>query len=176
MGDKLTARKLAEKEGIPVVPGSNQLINNIQTAKKIAKEIGYPILIKAAAGGGGKGMRIIKSHSELKNAIERAQSEAIKSFSDSRIYLEKYLEEPHHIEVQVFADNHGNIVSLGERECSIQRRYQKIIEETPSPYIDSKLQKKLSMSAIQITRACNYSGAGTIEFLVDKHNNYYFVK
>ncbi|MDP6180999.1 MAG: biotin carboxylase N-terminal domain-containing protein, partial [Desulfatiglandales bacterium] len=165
MGDKMAARRLAEKAGAPVVPGTTEPLKDLQTTKKTADKIGYPILIKAAGGGGGKGMRIIKSSSELANAMERAKSEAGKAFSDDRIYMEKYLEEPHHIEIQVFADKHGNIVSLGERECSIQRRYQKIIEETPSPFIDVRLRTALEQSAIQITRACKYSGAGTIEFM-----------
>jgi len=176
MGDKITARKLAEKAGVPVLPGTIQPLQNLQIARETADKIGYPILIKAAGGGGGKGMRIVNSHSDLDNAMERAKSEATKSFADDRIYMEKYLEEPHHIEIQVFADNHGNVVSLGERECSIQRRYQKIIEETPSPFIDSKLRNNLSQSAIQITRSCKYIGAGTVEFLIDKDHNYYFLE
>ena len=135
----MQARHLAEKAGVPVVPGTTKPIKNIKSALKTAEKLGYPILIKAAGGGGGKGMRIIKDPSHLGNAIDRAKSEAEKSFSDDKIYMEKYLEEPHHIEIQVFADNHGNTISLGERECSIQRRYQKIIEETPSPFINDKL-------------------------------------
>jgi len=176
MGDKIAARKLSEQAGVPVVPGTTKPLKDIQIAKQTAKKIGYPILIKATGGGGGKGMRIVKSASELTNAMERAKSEAKKAFSDNRIYIEKYLEEPHHIEIQVFADNHGNVVSLGERECSIQRRYQKIIEETPSPFINAKLRNALSQLAIQITRACKYSGAGTVEFMVDKNQNYYFLE
>jgi acetyl-CoA carboxylase biotin carboxylase subunit len=176
MGDKMAARNLVEKTGVPVVPGTTKPLNNLQTAKKIAEKIGYPILIKAAGGGGGKGMRIVGSPSELKNSMERAKSEAKKAFSDDRIFMEKYLEQPHHIEIQVIADNQGNVVSLGERECSIQRRYQKIIEETPSPFIDSNLRDTLSQSALQITRTCKYSGAGTVEFMVDKHQNYYFLE
>ena len=176
MGDKIKARQLAGKANIPIVPGIIKPINNLKSAEKNAEKIGYPILIKAAGGGGGKGMRIIHSKSDLKNAIDRSKSEAKKSFADDRVYMEKYLEEPHHIEVQVFADNYGNIVSMGERECSIQRRYQKIIEETPSPFINSNLRQKLSLSAVQLTKACNYSGAGTIEFLVDKYQNYYFLE
>ena len=176
MGDKIQARKLAEKSGVPVVPGEMKSIKNLNEARKSANEIGYPILVKAAGGGGGKGMRIIKSQIDLKNALDRAKSEAKKAFADNRIYLEKYLEEPHHVEIQIIADNHGNVISLGERECSIQRRYQKIIEETPSPFITSKLRKKLSEAAIQIAHSCQYSGAGTVEFLVDQHQNYYFLE
>ena len=176
MGDKIQARKLAKKLHIPVVPGEMKPLKNIEEAKKSAKKIGYPILVKAAGGGGGKGMRIVNSNKELKIALNLAKSEAQKAFSDDRIYLEKFIEEPHHIEIQIFSDNHGNCVSLGERECSIQRRYQKIIEETPSPFITSKLRQQLSDSAIAIAHACNYSGAGTVEFLVDKHHNYYFLE
>ena len=176
MGDKMAARKLVQESGIPVVPGTTTPLESVEQAQKTAKKIGYPILIKAAGGGGGKGMRIIHSNSELQQAMERASSEAEKAFADNRIYIEKYLEDPHHIEIQIFADNHGNIVSLGERECSIQRRYQKIIEETPSPFIDNKLRNTLSKSAIKIAHACQYSGAGTIEFLVDKYHNYYFLE
>ena len=176
MGDKMAARELVLKTGSPVVPGTTEPLTSINNAKETAKEIGYPILIKAAGGGGGKGMRIIHSENDLKNVISQAKSEAKKAFADDRIYLEKYLEEPHHIEIQVFADNHGNVVSLGERECSIQRRYQKIIEETPSPFIDDKLRLELSKTAIHITESCDYSGAGTVEFLVDKHKNFYFLE
>ena len=176
MGDKMAARKLAVESGAPVVPGTTEPLTTLTSARKTAEKIGYPLLIKAAGGGGGKGMRIIQSESELENAMERAQSEAEKAFADDRIYLEKYLEEPHHIEIQIFADNHGNVVSLGERECSIQRRYQKIIEETPSPFIDDSLRNELSQTAITITKACNYSGAGTVEFLVDKHKKIFFLE
>ena len=175
MGDKMAARKLALEAKAPVVPGTTEPVSEIEDTKSTAQKIGYPVLIKAAGGGGGKGMRIIQSESELENAMERAQSEAEKAFADDRIYLEKYLEEPHHIEIQIFADNHGNVVSLGERECSIQRRYQKIIEETPSPFIGDKLRQELSQTAINISKVCNYSGAGTVEFLVDKHKQFYFL-
>lgn len=176
MGDKIAARKLANKIGVPIIPGTIEPIKNNRSAIKIAKKIGYPILIKACAGGGGKGMRVVYSDLEMKELLILAQSESKKSFSDDRIFLEKYLEEPHHIEIQVLSDNKGNIVSFGERECSIQRRYQKIIEEAPSPFIDSDLKKKLSTDAIKITSSCNYEGLGTIEFLVDKYKNYYFLE
>ena len=176
MGDKMAARNLAIESDVPVVPGTTEPVKDISDAKKTAHSMEYPVLIKAAGGGGGKGMRIIHSETELENSMERARSEAEKAFSDDRVYLEKYLEDPHHIEIQVFADNHGNVVSLGERECSIQRRYQKIIEETPSPFIDATLRKSLSQAALKITKACNYAGAGTVEFLVDKHKNYYFLE
>ena len=143
MGDKMAARELVLKTGSQVVPGTTKPLTSINSAKETARKIGYPILIKAAGGGGGKGMRIIHSENNLKNEIIQAKSEAKKAFADDRIYLEKYLEDPHHIEIQIFADKHGNVVSLGERECSIQRRYQKIIEETPSPFIDDKLRLEL---------------------------------
>ena len=176
MGDKMKARKLAEKVNAPIIPGTQKSITNYQTALDIAVKIGFPILIKAAGGGGGKGMRIVNNETELKKSIERAQSEAEKSFSDKRVYIEKFLEDPHHIEIQILADNYGNHISLGERECSIQRRYQKIIEETPSPFINKKIRKKLEQTAIDISKSCNYSGAGTIEFLIDKYQNYYFLE
>jgi len=160
----------------PIIPGTNEPINNFEDALEIATQIGFPVLVKAAGGGGGKGMRIVRVKSEFKDAVERARSEAGKAFSDNRVYIEKFLEEPHHIEIQVFADNYGNVVSLGERECSIQRRYQKIIEETPSPFIDDNLRASLSEVAVTITKSCEYSGAGTVEFLVDKHKNYYFLE
>ena len=176
MGDKMAARELANSVGAPIIPGTTEPIKKMDKALKIATEIGFPILVKAAGGGGGKGMRIVHEKSEFQDAVERARSEAGKAFSDNRIYIEKFLEEPHHIEIQIFADNHGNVVSLGERECSIQRRYQKIIEETPSPFIDDALRVLLSETAIKITKGCDYSGAGTVEFLVDKHKNFYFLE
>tara|TARA_B100001029_G_C15049269_1_gene449489 strand:+ start:145 stop:1638 length:1494 start_codon:yes stop_codon:yes gene_type:complete len=176
MGDKIEARKLAQKIGVPIIPGSITKLNNLKTAKIDANNIGYPILIKAAGGGGGKGMRIINSEKDLKDAIIRAKSEATKAFSDERVYFEKFLEEPHHIEIQILSDSHGNIVSLFERECSIQRRYQKIIEETPSPFINNKIRTELSNMATKIAKSCNYSGVGTVEFLVDKNKNYYFLE
>ncbi len=176
MGDKMAARKLAIQSHSPVVPGTTEPLVNIKDAQKTANKIGYPLLIKAAGGGGGKGMRIIHSGKDLEDTMNRAASEAKKAFSDDRIYMEKYLEEPHHIEIQVFSDNFGNTVSLGERECSVQRRYQKIIEETPSPFIDDNLRRELSETAVNITKSCHYTGAGTVEFLIDKHNNFYFLE
>ena len=176
MGDKMAARELANSVGAPIIPGTTEPINKFDEALKMATEIGFPVLVKAAGGGGGKGMRIVHAKSEFQDAVERAKSEAGKAFSDDRVYIEKFLEEPHHIEIQIFADNHGNVVSLGERECSIQRRYQKIIEETPSPFIDDELRTLLSETAIKITKGCDYSGAGTVEFLVDKHKNFYFLE
>ena len=176
MGDKMAARELASSVGAPIIPGTTEPIKKIDEALKMATEIGFPVLVKASGGGGGKGMRIVHAKSGFQDAVERAKSETEKAFSDDRVYIEKFLEEPHHIEIQIFADNHGNVVSLGERECSIQRRYQKIIEETPSPFIDDELRALLSETAIIITKACDYSGAGTVEFLVDKHKNFYFLE
>ncbi len=176
MGDKMAARELAKSVNAPIIPGTTEPIDNVKEALDTAKGIGFPVLIKAAGGGGGKGMRIVQKESEFADAIERAQSEADKAFSDNRVYIEKFLEEPHHIEIQVFADNFGNVVSLSERECSIQRRYQKIIEESPSPFISKELRNQISETAINITQKCNYSGAGTVEFLVDKHQNFYFLE
>ena len=176
MGDKMAARELAKSVNAPIIPGTTEPIENFDEALEMAQNIGFPVLVKAAGGGGGKGMRIVHSESEFEDAVKRAKSEAKKAFSDDRVYMEKFLEEPHHIEIQIFADNHGNVVSLGERECSIQRRYQKIIEETPSPFIDDELRALLSETAIKITKGCDYSGAGTVEFLVDKHKNFYFLE
>ncbi len=176
MGDKLEARKIAKSVGVPIVPGSENPITDTNEAIKIAKEIGLPILIKAAAGGGGKGMRIVYEESELESAIRGAKNEAMFAFGDDRVYIEKYVEEPHHIEVQILADKFGNVIALGERECSIQRRHQKVIEETPSPIITPDLREKLFESAIKIAKAVNYENAGTIEFLVDKDRNFYFLE
>ena len=176
MGDKMAARELAKSVNAPIIPGTTKPIQSFDTGLEIATKIGFPVLVKAAGGGGGKGMRIVHTESEFKDAVERAKSEADKAFSDDRVYIEKFLEDPHHIEIQIFADNFGNIISLGERECSIQRRYQKIIEETPSPFIDDKLRTSLSETAIKITKSCNYLGVGTVEFLVDKHKNFYFLE
>ncbi len=176
MGDKLEARKIAKSAGAPIVPGSEYPISDLDTAIEIVKSIGFPILIKAAAGGGGKGMRIVKSEDELESAIRSAKNEAKFAFGDDRVYIEKYVEEPHHIEVQILADKFGNVVALGERECSIQRRHQKVIEETPSPIVTPELRQKLFDSAIKIAKMVNYENAGTIEFIVDKNRNFYFLE
>ncbi len=176
MGDKVAARRLALEAGAPIVPGGVEPIADIKSAKKIAAEIGYPILVKAAGGGGGKGMRTVDKPGQLKAAFERARSEAAAAFADDRVYLEKLVAGPHHVEIQVFADNHGNVVSLGERECSIQRRFQKVIEETPSPFITPEVRASLNALACKITASCGYRGAGTVEFLVDKDQNYYFLE
>lgn len=176
MGDKLTARKTMIASGIPVVPGTETPIKSVDEAKKFIKKYGLPILIKASAGGGGKGMRKIVNEDDLEASIEGAQREAEKAFGNSEVYLEKYLEEPHHIEFQIFGDSQGKIVHLFERECSMQRRHQKVLEETPSPIMTDDLRKKMGEVAILAAKAVNYVNAGTIEFLVDKDRNFYFLE
>ena len=176
MGDKISARKLMISAGVPVVPGTEQPLQSYEEALSTAKEIGLPVMIKASAGGGGKGIRIIRELDELKNAYESAISEATASFANGIIYMEKLIEQPHHIEFQVLADKHGNAVHLYERECSIQRKHQKVIEETPSPYITDKIRHEMGEIAVRAAKAVAYEGAGTIEFLVDKDMNYYFLE
>lgn len=176
MGGKTDARTLMKKNNVPIVPGTTEPIKNIVDAKKIAKEIGYPIILKAAAGGGGKGMRKIFSEDEFENSYNLAKSEAKKFFSNDEIYIEKFIEHPKHIEVQILGDKHGNYVHLFERECSIQRRHQKVIEEAPSISVDELTRKKITETAIQAAKACNYYNAGTIEFLMDENKNFYFLE
>lgn len=176
MGDKTTARSLAEKVGIPYPPGSKRELDSVSEGKETAISIGFPVLIKAAAGGGGKGMRIVHNIDDFAKSFNAAKSEAKNAFGDDRVFVEKYLEEPRHIEIQVFGDQHGNIVHLFERECSIQRRHQKVIEESPSMALDSELREQMGRAATEITAACNYVGAGTVEFLVDKYRNFYFLE
>ncbi len=176
MGDKAVARETMIKAGVPVVPGTEGVIRDTDEAVKIAKEIGYPVIIKASAGGGGKGMRIAQSKHDLVKAIQTAQSEAEAAFGNGEVYIEKYLEEPRHIEFQVLADNYGNTVYLGERDCSIQRRNQKLLEEAPSTAVTPELRKKMGETAVRGAKAVNYSNAGTVEFLLDKHNNFYFME
>lgn len=177
MGDKITARKIMKKHGVPVLPGSLDPLNNKEEALNFAKELEYPLIIKAAAGGGGRGMRICHSDVRLVSAFITAQSEAEIAFGNSQVYIEKYLEAPRHIEIQIAADNHGNIIHLGERDCSIQRRHQKLIEETPSPAITPKLRKKIGDYAIKGAKAINYSNVGTMEFLMDpKTEKFYFME
>jgi propionyl-CoA carboxylase alpha chain len=176
MGDKLEARKFINSLGIPIVPGTIEPTNDPEKVISISNEIGYPLIIKAAAGGGGKGMRKINSAAETANAIERAQSEALKAFNDDKMYIEKLIIDPRHIEVQVLSDKHGKHLHLFERECSIQRRHQKIIEEAPSKSISENLREKITQAAVSITSAANYVNAGTIEFLVDEKENYYFLE
>jgi len=177
MGDKIAAKELMKKSGVPVVPGSDGPIT-VETPNllKLAKKIGYPVIIKASAGGGGKGMRVVNKEEELKGAIAMAMAEAKASFSDETVYMEKYIEEPHHIEFQILGDCKGKIVYLPERDCSIQRRHQKLVEESPSPFMTETLRRKMGRAARLAAAAVNYVTVGTIEFLVDKHSNFYFME
>ncbi len=176
MGDKATARKLMMESDVPVVPGSKEIISDVEAAAVIAGQIGYPVLIKASAGGGGKGMRVAQNARELTKAIQAAQAEAQAAFGNSEIYLEKYVEEPRHIEFQILADKFGNAVHLGERDCSLQRRNQKLLEESPSKALTPGLREKMGAAAVRAAQAAGYSTAGTIEFLLDRHNNFFFIE
>lgn len=176
MGDKTKARELMANANVPLPPGTESAMDDVEEAKKIAAEIGYPVLIKAAAGGGGKGMRIVYDHENFEKSVKTAKSEAKSSFGDDRVFVEKYLEEPRHIEFQVFADEHGNVVHMFERECSIQRRHQKVIEEAPSAVVTPELREKMAEAAVTVAKSCNYVGAGTVEFLVDKHLDFFFLE
>jgi acetyl-CoA carboxylase biotin carboxylase subunit len=176
MGDKATAKATMRAAGVPVVPGSDGLLESLEHAKKTAAEIGYPVMMKATAGGGGKGMRIVRSENELEKAWESARQEAAAAFGNDGLYMEKFIEEPRHIEIQVFGDQYGKVCHLSERDCSIQRRHQKLIEETPSPFMTPELRKKMGEAAIKGAQAINYEGAGTIEFIVDKNGNFYFME
>ncbi len=176
MGDKIAAKRLAHAAGVATVPGHLDTIADAERAVEIAREIGYPVMIKAAAGGGGKGMRIARGDDELREGFGGAQREALSSFGDDRIFLEKYIEEPRHIEIQVLGDAHGNIVHLGERECSIQRRHQKIVEEAPSPFIDAATRAAMGAQAVLLARAVGYRSAGTVEFIVDRNKRFYFLE
>ena len=176
MGDKISSKKIAEEAGVSIVPGFLGEISDENQAEKIAKDIGFPVLIKASAGGGGKGMRIVSSESELKQGLISSQNEAEKSFGDKRVFIEKYITNPRHIEIQVLADKFGNCIYLGERECSIQRRNQKVIEEAPSPFLDSQLRMKMGDQAVSLAKAVNYCSAGTVEFIVDGDKNFYFLE
>ncbi len=176
MGSKIESRKIAEKAKIPLIPGIQRPLQDSDEAMIVAKEIGCPVLIKAASGGGGKGMRSVHDASELKSAFNMAQNEALSSFNDKDVYIEKLIEGPHHIEVQVFGDTHGNVVHLFERECSVQRRHQKVIEESPSPFITEETRQKVCQMAVQLCKSVKYYNAGTVECLVDKHQNYYFLE
>lgn len=176
MGDKMAARTTMQKAGLPIVPGSLAVIKNKEEAIKTAKRIGYPVIIKAAAGGGGKGMRVCHNDISLISSLMAAQAEAEANFGNSNVYIERYIEKPRHIEIQVLSDKYGHILSLGERDCTIQRRHQKLLEESPSPAVDSKLRKRLGELAARGIKAVNYVSAGTIEFLLDQHNNFYFME
>lgn len=177
MGSKTSARRAAVAAGVPIVPGTLEPLESFAEAKKLALEFGYPVMLKAAAGGGGKGMRLVNSPDDLLSAFETARAEAVAAFGDSSIYLEKAVERPRHIEIQVFADAHGNAVHLGERECSIQRRHQKVVEECPSPINDLEMRRRMGECAVKVARAVNYTGAGTVEFLVsDVTRDFYFLE
>jgi acetyl-CoA carboxylase biotin carboxylase subunit len=176
MGDKITARKTMINAGIPIVPGTIESIKSDEEAYKIAREIGYPIMLKAAAGGGGKGLRLIKDEGDMKSGLRATKSEALSSFGNDEIYIEKYLENPRHVEFQILADKYGNIIHLYDRECSIQRRHQKVIEESPAPAIDNNRRLEMGEYAVRAAKAVNYVGAGTIEFLVDEEKNFYFLE
>ncbi|HEK86543.1 MAG TPA: acetyl-CoA carboxylase biotin carboxylase subunit [Candidatus Aminicenantes bacterium] len=176
MGDKNKARQTMKKAGLPVVPGSDIILEDVNEAKKIAQKIGYPVIIKAAAGGGGKGMRICRTPSELEDNFPMAQNEAKAAFGDPSLYLEKYITGAHHIEIQIIGDNQGNVIAFGERECSMQRKYQKIIEETPSPFIDERIRRKMIKAAQEAAEEIGYKSLGTFEFLVDEKKRFYFME
>ncbi|HFB67543.1 MAG TPA: acetyl-CoA carboxylase biotin carboxylase subunit [Calditrichae bacterium] len=177
MGSKTESRRIMTEAGVPVVPGTWQALEDLAQARQVVAEIGgYPVMLKAAAGGGGKGMRIVRSDEELERALEAARNEARKAFGDDTVYLEKYVENPKHIEIQVIADQHGTVLHLWERDCSIQRRHQKVVEESPSAVLTPEVRQKMGETAVQAARACNYIGAGTVEFLVDDQLNFYFLE
>ncbi|MCE2995748.1 MAG: acetyl-CoA carboxylase biotin carboxylase subunit [Cyclobacteriaceae bacterium] len=176
MGSKLAAKEAVAKFNVPLVPGTSTPITNVDEAKAIAKKIGYPILIKASAGGGGKGMRVVENEAEFQNQMERAISEATASFGDGAVFIEKYIAKPRHIEFQVFGDQHGNVVHLFDRECSIQRRHQKVVEEAPSPVLTPELRKKMGEAAVNAAKAAKYYNAGTIEFILDEDMSFYFLE
>lgn len=176
MGDKALARETMHKAGVPIVPGSNGVISDFNEAKRIAGDIGYPIIIKATAGGGGRGMRIVREPGDLENSFRTASHEAETAFGNPSVYVERYLEEPRHVEIQVMGDRHGNVVHYGERDCSIQRRHQKLVEESPSPAITQDIREAMGTAAVKGAKGVHYEGAGTIEFLLDKHRNFYFME
>ena len=176
MGDKATAKETMQKAGVPVIPGSDGLLESLEQAQELAPEVGYPVILKATAGGGGKGMRICWDESELAKNWDDARKEAAAAFGNDGMYMEKYIEEPRHIEIQIVGDQHGRACHLSERDCSIQRRHQKLIEESPSPFVTKKLRDQMGEAAIKGALAVNYEGAGTVEFLVDKHRNFYFME
>lgn len=176
MGDKALAKETMKKAGVPVVPGSEGVVKDVGEATEIANLIGFPVIIKAVAGGGGRGMRFVREASEIENAFKTARHEAEQGFNNPDIYIEKFIEQPRHVEVQVFGDQHGNVVHFGERDCSVQRRHQKLIEESPSPIVDENLRTKMGEASMKGCLAVNYEGAGTIEYLVDKDKNFYFME
>ena len=176
MGSKTRARQAMERAGVPFVPGTSRGLESIEEAEEVAARIGYPVMLKAAAGGGGKGMRLVHTPDQLKSSLEAARSEAERSFGDSEVYIEKAIVNPRHIEMQILADEHGNTLYLGERECSLQRRHQKVLEEAPSPVVDAEMRRRMGEVAVRVARAANYTNAGTVEFLVDPQKNCYFLE
>jgi acetyl-CoA carboxylase biotin carboxylase subunit len=176
MGSKTAARKLAVANDVPVVPGTTEALRDAAEAVKIAEKFGYPVLLKAAAGGGGKGMRVVRASAEMANALDAARRESKNAFGDDAVYIEKFIEGPRHVEIQVLADAHGNVISLGERECSVQRRHQKMIEEAPSPAVSPALRKRMGAAAVRAAKAAGYVNAGTCEFLLDKNGDFYFLE
>jgi acetyl-CoA carboxylase biotin carboxylase subunit len=176
MGDKATAKATMIKNGVPVVPGSVGILNSYEESIAIAQQVGYPILLKATAGGGGRGMRVVNNESELKKMYDSASAEAEASFSNPHLYMEKFIVQPRHVEIQILGDQHGNVIHLGERDCSLQRRHQKVLEEAPSPVLSPELRAKMGEAAIKAAKAVNYEGAGTVEFLVDKNLDFYFME
>jgi acetyl-CoA carboxylase biotin carboxylase subunit len=176
MGNKLSAREIMERAGVPVVPGLTEPVSNPERAIEVADDIGYPVLLKAASGGGGKGMRVVESAHEMRSALERTMGEAQSAFGDPSIFVEKFIERPRHLEVQVMGDGHGNVVHCFERECSVQRRHQKVVEESPSPSIDERTRQKLCQAAVDAAKAVDYVGAGTVEFIADQMDNFYFLE
>ena len=176
MGSKLAAKEAVKEYNIPMVPGFDQAITDVEKAKEVAQTIGFPILIKASAGGGGKGMRVVESEADFESQMNRAISEAIAAFGDGAVFIEKYVASPRHIEIQIMADSHGNVLYFFERECSIQRRHQKVIEEAPSSVLTPELRKKMGEAAVLVAKSCDYLGAGTVEFLLDENNNFFFLE
>ena len=176
MGSKTQARQAMERAGVPIVPGTSRGLESVEQAEQVAARIGYPVMLKAAAGGGGKGMRLVHAPEDLKSALEGARSEAERSFGDGEVYIEKAIVNPRHIEMQILADEHGNTVYLGERECSIQRRHQKVVEEAPSPIVDPDMRRRMGEVAVRVAQAAGYTNAGTVEFLVDQQKNFYFLE
>jgi acetyl-CoA carboxylase biotin carboxylase subunit len=176
LGDKVSAREIARKAGVPCVPGSDGLVSDVEEAVRIADQIGYPVLIKATAGGGGKGMRVAGNEISLRAGLAAASAEAEKAFKNAGVYLEKYIERPRHVEVQILADNHGNVVHLWERDCSMQRRHQKLIEESPAPKLPADVRRRICDCAVSLVKTANYTNAGTCEFIVDKDFNFYFIE
>lgn len=176
MSDKSKAKQMMKRAGVPVIPGSDGALSGVDAAKKLAKEMGYPVILKAAAGGGGRGMRVVHKESEIEKAYWSAESEAMTAFGDGTMYIEKYIQNPRHIEVQIIGDSFGNVIHIGERDCSMQRRHQKLIEESPAILLNDKVRKKLHDTAIKAAKAIGYEGAGTFEFLVDKNLDFYFIE